>query len=77
MIFKGLSTFIFLSVVYNAAALDTTTGNGQPEPKAIASPQKISLQSRTLPKGPRLQRRTALRPISVPLDDFFLGTDLQ
>jgi len=43
----------------------------------VASPQVISLQARAFPKGSNLRRRAALSPIDVPLDDFFLGTDLQ
>ncbi|KAF4621422.1 hypothetical protein D9613_001022 [Agrocybe pediades] len=48
--------------------------------QASASPQTISIQSRALPKGFRSSsspRRRALDPVNVPLDDFFLGTDLQ
>lgn len=43
---------------------------------AAAVPQRIAIQSRRLPHGHPLRRR-ALAPIGVPLDDFFLGTDLQ
>jgi len=41
-----------------------------------AVPQTIHLQSRTLSQGASLRRR-ALSPTTVPLADFFLGTDLQ
>ncbi|KXN91062.1 Pepsin A [Leucoagaricus sp. SymC.cos] len=41
-----------------------------------AVPQTIQLQSRVVPRGASLKRR-ALNPATVPLTDFFLGTDLQ
>lgn len=41
-----------------------------------AVPQTIHLQSRIVPQGASLRRR-ALSPTTVPLADFFLGTDLQ
>ena len=44
---------------------------------APVSPHKISLQSRSIPKGSSSFRRRALSPTSEPLADFFLGTDLQ
>ncbi|KAF5351861.1 hypothetical protein D9756_007543 [Leucocoprinus leucothites] len=43
---------------------------------ANANPQTISLQSRVAPQGMSLKRR-ALNPTTVPLADFFLGTELQ
>ncbi|KAJ7268794.1 acid protease [Mycena haematopus] len=43
---------------------------------AEAVPQTIHLQSRVAPPEQALRRR-ALNPVSVPLADFFLGTDLQ
>ncbi|KAJ7647093.1 acid protease [Roridomyces roridus] len=43
---------------------------------AQATPQTIQLQSRVAPAHATLRRR-ALNPTTVPLDDFFLGTDLQ
>jgi len=43
---------------------------------AHAVPRQISLQSRVAPPGRSLKRR-ALSPATVPLADFFLGTDLQ
>ena len=39
-------------------------------------PQTINLQSRVAPPGTSLKQR-ALNPATVPLADFFLGTDLQ
>ncbi|KAK7005686.1 pepsin A [Favolaschia claudopus] len=39
-------------------------------------PQKIHLQSRVAPVEATLRRR-ALNPVTIPLADFFLGTDLQ
>ncbi|KAJ7669356.1 acid protease [Mycena polygramma] len=42
----------------------------------VAAPQTIKLQSRVAPKEATLRRR-ALNPVTVPLADFFLGTDLQ
>ncbi|KAJ7755367.1 acid protease [Mycena maculata] len=43
---------------------------------AQAVPQTIQLQSRIAPAAATLRRR-ALNPVTVPLADFFLGTDLQ
>ncbi|KAJ6499109.1 acid protease [Mycena sanguinolenta] len=43
---------------------------------AQAVPQTIQLQSRVAPAHQTLRRR-ALNPVTVPLADFFLGTDLQ
>ncbi|KAF7361726.1 Pepsin A [Mycena venus] len=43
---------------------------------AQAVPQTIHLQSRVAPVPATLRRR-ALNPVTVPLADFFLGTDLQ
>jgi hypothetical protein len=43
---------------------------------AQAVPQTIHLQSRIAPVPATLRRR-ALNPVTVPLADFFLGTDLQ
>ncbi|KAJ7646685.1 acid protease [Roridomyces roridus] len=43
---------------------------------AQATPQTVRLQSRAAPAHPA-QRRRALYPGSLPLADFFLGTDLQ
>jgi hypothetical protein len=43
---------------------------------AKAAPQTIQLQSRTAPVERTLRRRS-LKPVTVPLADFFLGTDLQ
>jgi hypothetical protein len=43
---------------------------------AQAVPQTIQLQSRVAPVPATLRRR-ALNPVTVPLADFFLGTDLQ
>ncbi|KAJ7091158.1 acid protease [Mycena epipterygia] len=43
---------------------------------AQAVPQTIQLQSRVAPVQATLRRR-ALNPTTVPLADFFLGTDLQ
>ncbi|KAJ7601341.1 aspartic peptidase domain-containing protein [Mycena rosella] len=43
---------------------------------AQAVPQTIHLQSRIPPAAATLRRR-ALDPVTVPLADFFLGTDLQ
>ncbi|KAF7291938.1 Pepsin A [Mycena indigotica] len=40
------------------------------------APYTIQLQSRVAPKDATLRRR-ALNPVTVPLADFFLGTDLQ
>lgn len=48
-----------------------------PEPMQIR-PHKIDLQSRKTPKGHvSALRKRATAAIGVPLDDFFLGTDLQ
>ena len=45
---------------------------------ADPEPIPISLQSRATPRGHVTGvRRRALSAIGVPLDDFFLGTDLQ
>jgi hypothetical protein len=44
--------------------------------QAKAIPQTIELQSKVAPRGASLKRR-ALNPVTVPLADFFLGTDLQ
>ncbi|KAF4620730.1 hypothetical protein D9613_001014 [Agrocybe pediades] len=68
--FSSLLSFLLLLVPLPA------TVNAQ----ASALPQTISIQSRALPKGYRSSsslRRRALDPVNVPLDDFFLGTDLQ
>lgn len=46
------------------------------EPVAAPAPHTIQLQSRVAPKEAILRRR-ALNPTTVPLADFFLGTDLQ
>ncbi|KAJ7601340.1 acid protease [Mycena rosella] len=43
---------------------------------AQAVPQTIHLQSRIAPVSATLRRRS-LNPVTVPLADFFLGTDLQ
>ncbi|KAJ7163594.1 acid protease [Mycena crocata] len=43
---------------------------------AQAVPQTIQLQSRVSPAHATIRRR-ALNPVTVPLADFFLGTDLQ
>ncbi|KAI0823654.1 acid protease [Trametes gibbosa] len=44
----------------------------------VPKPQKIALQSRKTPRGHvTALRRRAAHAINVPLDDFFLGTDLQ
>ncbi|KAJ7753740.1 acid protease [Mycena metata] len=42
----------------------------------VATPHTIRIQSRVAPKEATLRRR-ALSPATVPLADFFLGTDLQ
>ncbi|KAJ7209223.1 acid protease [Mycena pura] len=42
---------------------------------AQAVPRTIHLQSRVAPAAPT--RRRALKSVNVPLDDYFLGTDLQ
>ena len=42
---------------------------------AQADPQKFTLTSR--PNRSRYQARAKLGPSTVPLDDFFLNTDLQ
>ncbi len=48
------------------------------EVSASPKPVPITLQSRKTPRGQSSGlRRRALSAISVPLDDFFLGTDLQ
>ncbi|KAJ7646694.1 acid protease [Roridomyces roridus] len=39
-----------------------------------ATPRAIQVQSRS---APSVTRRRALKPVTVPLDDYFLGTDLQ
>ncbi|KAI0739660.1 acid protease [Daedaleopsis nitida] len=45
---------------------------------AALKPIPVALQSRKTPKGHVSSlRRRAVDPIGVPLDDFFLGTDLQ
>ena len=45
---------------------------------ATPKPVPVSLQARKTPKGHvNGLRRRALSAIGVPLDDFFLGTDLQ
>ncbi|KAF9454017.1 acid protease [Macrolepiota fuliginosa MF-IS2] len=44
--------------------------------QAQVAPQTIRLESRVAPRGTSLKRR-ALNPVTVPLADFFLGTDLQ
>ncbi|KAJ6572095.1 acid protease [Mycena capillaripes] len=62
--------FISLVLVSGCRALVSTR-----EPEAVA-PHKIQLQSRVAPKEATLRRR-ALNPATVPLTDFFLGTDLQ
>ena len=41
-----------------------------------ASPTTITLKSRKVHPNERLHRR-AVSPTSIPLDDYFLGTDLQ
>jgi len=41
-----------------------------------SDPHTIQLQSRTAPVA-HTRRRRSLKPVSVPLADFFLGTDLQ
>lgn len=41
------------------------------------APQKIQIMSRVTPKGAPSLKRRALPPISIPLGDFFQGTDLQ
>ncbi|KAI0329429.1 acid protease [Cubamyces sp. BRFM 1775] len=47
-------------------------------PQAGATAQKVALQSRVPPKGQTTSvRRKASKSIGVPLDDFFMGTDLQ
>ncbi|KAI0630375.1 acid protease [Trametes polyzona] len=47
-------------------------------PQQVAKPQRIALQSRTTPKGHATAvRKRVAQAINVPLDDFFLGTDLQ
>ncbi|KAJ7188043.1 acid protease [Mycena filopes] len=43
---------------------------------AQAVPQTIQLRSRVAPVAATLRRR-ALNPVTIPLADFFLGTDLQ
>jgi len=43
---------------------------------AVPEQVQINLQSRVAPPGSSLKRR-ALSPATVPLADFFLGTDLQ
>ncbi|KAJ7496013.1 acid protease [Mycena galericulata] len=47
-----------------------------PAVSAQATPQTIQLQSRIAP-APATLRRRALNPSTIPLADFFLGTDLQ
>lgn len=49
---------------------------GSVQAQIQATPQTINLQSRVVPRGLYLKRR-ALSPTTVPLADFFLGTDLQ
>ncbi|TFK44408.1 aspartic peptidase domain-containing protein [Crucibulum laeve] len=46
------------------------------ETQGQVAPQTIALSSRVAPRGSSLKRR-ALSPSTVPLADFFLGTDLQ
>ncbi|KAF7306084.1 Acid protease [Mycena chlorophos] len=43
---------------------------------AAATPKTVQLQSRVPPKAATVQRR-AQNPVTEPLRDFFLGTDLQ
>ncbi|KAF8904489.1 acid protease [Gymnopilus junonius] len=63
-----LLTTLALLLLSSTSALEVET--------APASPHKVTLQSRSVPKGSSFRRR-ALSPTSVPLADFFLGTDLQ
>ncbi|PPQ62926.1 hypothetical protein CVT24_006166 [Panaeolus cyanescens] len=44
---------------------------------AKIEPQTIALTARTVPRGSTFRRRASISPASIPLDDFFLGTDLQ
>ena len=47
-------------------------------PQAGAKAHKVALQSRVPPKGQFTSvRKRASKAIGVPLDDFFMGTDLQ
>ena len=69
------SAIISLAIIFSYTNL--ASGISVPvEAAPAATPYTIALQSRTSPKGSLLRRR-ALEPINVPLDDFFLGTDLQ
>ncbi|OJT10424.1 Pepsin A [Trametes pubescens] len=68
-----LSTFS-LGLLALAASSEVAAS---PEPMQIR-PHKIDLQSRKTPKGHvSALRKRATAAIGVPLDDFFLGTDLQ
>ncbi|OSD06882.1 acid protease [Trametes coccinea BRFM310] len=69
-----LST-VALGLLALAASSEVTAA---PSDAPVAKPQKITLQSRVTPKGHvTAVRAKAAQAIGVPLDDFFLGTDLQ
>ncbi|KAI8993007.1 acid protease [Trametes punicea] len=67
------------AITFGLLALAASSGVfAAPSTGPGAKPQKIALQSRTTPKGHVTSlRRRAAKAIGVPLDDFFLGTDLQ
>ncbi|KAI0675319.1 acid protease [Trametes maxima] len=59
-------------------AASTVTATPESEPETTPVPQAISLQSRKTPRGHvNSIRKRAAKAIGVPLEDFFLGTDLQ
>ncbi|CAK5276783.1 unnamed protein product [Mycena citricolor] len=65
-----LSPVLSLSLLAAATTALASTTTTTP------TPHTIQLQSRVAPKDATLRRR-ALNPATVPLADFFLGTDLQ
>ncbi|KAI0645713.1 acid protease [Trametes meyenii] len=65
-----------LAVLALAASTVASTPESELEAKPV--PQAISLQSRKTPRGHvNSIRKRAAKAIGVPLEDFFLGTDLQ
>lgn len=60
-----------LSLVVSALVLVAGAGPAQPR----AEPQKIQLKARQVEPGSVMRR--AVSPVTVPLKDYFNGTDLQ